>query len=180
MSCAPIFNLQYLSLIIAGFITACLLSVSLSSSLPLIPFSTVLTTIEPSLKMFIYLFGGIALFYITCLLLKPVRALEFDKISGVFWIEKKRVFGWKVGESAQMPVAQIYALQIVSYTNHESTEQTGARRAIREYEVNVVFRNGERVNIINHKNKKAISSDTEELSTFLDVPVWDRDQSTAA
>jgi len=142
--------------------------------------------------MFFYLFGGIALFYIACLLRKPVRALEFDKNTGVFWIEKRRVFGWKVGESAQMPIAHIHALQIVSYTNREAYLQTSAQelpssthdsnhqKPVKEYEVNVVFRNGERVNIINHKNKKAIHSDANILGAFLGVPIWDQNQKAAA
>ncbi len=188
----PIFTLQYLAVILASVIVAFLLSFALSASLPFIPYGAVLSAIEPTLKMFIYLFGGVALVYIGYLLLKPVRAIEFNKNMGVFWIEKTRIFGWKAGQSAQMPLAQIYALQIISYTNREAyinyknqIQQQGHSSpsyvdtdtpTVTEYEINVVFCSGERVNIINHRNHKAIRLDANTLAAFLNVPVWDRDK----
>lgn len=188
----PIFTLQYVLLVIAAVVLAGMVYMGLTGSLPHLPYINEISSIDPSLKAFIYLFGATALFYTACLLRKPVRALEFDKNKGVFWIEKQRIFGWKVGESAQMPISQIYALQIISYTNREAylhyKDQIAAQghkrpsfvgndqKAIKEYEVNVIFRNGERVNIINHRNGKAIKMDAATLGEFLDIPVWDREQ----
>jgi len=167
-------DLQYLCVVIAAVITACLLSLALSSQLPLIPYSTKLAGIDPTLKMFIFLFGGIALVYIVHLVRKPVRALKFNKNTGVFWIEKQLVFGWKTGESAQMPIAQIAALQILSYSQKHRLQHLLSPKTAPacEFEVNVVFGNSERVNIINHTNGKALYSDAKSLAAFLDVPVW--------
>jgi len=175
-------DLQYLCVVIAGVIAACLLSLALSSQLPLIPYSARLAGIDPTLKMFIYLFGGIALAYIVHLVRKPVRALQFNKTTGVFWIEKQLVFGWKAGISAQMPISQIAALQIISYSQkhrllhklhpNDAPQNSPRQSPACEFEVNVVFGSGERVNIINHTNGKALYSDAKSLAAFLDVPVW--------
>ena len=178
LSFEAMLDLQYLCVVIAGVIAACLLSLALSSQLPLLPYSTKLAGIDPTLKMFIFLFGGIALAYIVYLVRKPVRALKFNKTTGVFWIEKQLVFGWKAGVSAQMPISQIAALQIISYSQkHRLLHKLNPNNAPRqspacEFEVNVVFGSGERVNIINHTNGKALYSDAKSLASFLDVPVW--------
>lgn len=179
----PILTLQYTSLIIGTILLACLLSILVSDSVAQLRYSSAIASLDPTVKTFIYFFGCTALFYVAFLLRKPVRALEFNRDKGVFWIEKRRVFGWKVGESAQMPITQVHALQVVNYSSRMSdqknsdsdnpqsglrTDQAGAN----EYEVNVVFRDGKRVNIINHRNGKAISHDAAKLAEFLDVPVW--------
>ena len=110
------------------------------------------------------------------MLSKPVRTLEFDKNKGVFWIEKQLIFGWKVGESAQMPIAQICSLQILSYANPEGINYKNQISA-REHEINVVFCNDERVNIVSHRNGKAIRQDANVLAAFLEVPVCDTESS---
>ncbi len=187
----PIFTLQYFAVILAGVLVAFLLSLGLSNSLPHIPYGTTLSSIEPTLKTFLCMFITVALVCIGYLLLKPVRSIEFNKDMGVFWIEKTRIFRWKAGQSAQMPLAQIYALQIISYTNREAYRDLKTQsltqghcapgytatnhHSAKEHEINVVFRSGERVNIINHRNFKAIRQDATALASFLDIPVWDRD-----
>ena len=169
---APILTLQYISLLIATMLLVCLASILLSGSLPQLPYSHVIATLDPTLKAFIYFFGCGALIYVASLLSKPVRALEFDKNKGVFWIEKQLIFGWKVGESAQMPVAQICSLQILSYAHPEGINYK-SQVSTKEHEINVVFCNDERVNIVSHCNGKAIRQDANALAAFLQVPVCD-------
>jgi len=176
---APILTLQYTALLIAIMLVVCLVSILLSGSLPLLPFSQVIATLDPTSKAFIYFFGCGALVYVAYLLGKPVRALEFDKNKGVFWIEKQLIFGQKVGESAQMPIAQICSLQILSYVNPKGINYKSQISA-KEHEINVVFCNDERVNIISHCNGKAIRQDASALAAFLDVPVWDIEQPESA
>ncbi len=168
---APILTLQYISLLIAIALLVCLLSILLSGNLPQLPFSNAIATLDETTKAFIYFFGCGALCYVAVLLRKPVRALEFNKNTGVFWIEKQLIFGHKVGESAQMPIAQVCALQTLSYTNPRSINYKN-NAAGREHEINVVFRSGERVNIVKHRNGGAIRQDASQLATFLEVPVW--------
>ena len=174
MQFAPILTLQYTSLLIATALLVCLLSILLSGSLPQLPYSHAIAALDPTMKTFIYFFGSCALFYVATLLRKPVRALEFNKNTGVFWIEKQLVFGWKVGESAQMPIAQVHSLQILSYTNPDGISFNDHIVA-KEHEINVVFISGERVNIVKHRNGSAIRRDAEALAAFLEVPVWDKE-----
>ena len=174
MQFAPILTLQYTSLLIATALLVCLLSILLSGSLPQLPYSHAIAALDPTMKTFIYFFGSCALFYVVTLLRKPVRALEFNKNTGVFWIEKQLVFGLKVGESAQMPIAQVCALQTLSYCNPHSinykNQATGG-----EHEINVVFRSGERVNIVKHCSRSSIRRDAFTLAAFLEVPVWSKE-----
>ena len=191
---APILTLQYAALFIATAVIACLLSVALSGRMPDLPWIPAISLIDPKLQTFIFLFGLVSLSMLFKLLHKPVRSLEFNKSKGVFWIEKRRILGWKVGESAQMPLAQIYALQVIAYTSREhhthcedlALPQNSAlvepinpissgKRCPTEYEVNVVFQSSRRVNIINHRNARALRRDVQQLADFLNVPVWDRE-----
>ena len=188
---APILTLQYTALFSATAVMACLLSVVMSGRLPDLPWIPTIAFIDPKLQTFIFLFGLVSLSMLFKLLHKPVRSLEFNKDKGVFWIEKRRILGWKVGESAQMPLSQIHALQIVAYTSrehqsnceelvlpqHSALPETNSsdNRCPGEYEVNVVFQSTRRVNIINHRNARALRRDVQELAKFLAVPVWDKE-----
>lgn len=198
---APDLSLHYAAIIIAMFVIGWVVSISWPGSLPTFHTSESMAVADPGLKTFIYMFSGVVLFYIALLIRKPVRSLVFNKDPGIFWIEQKRVFGWKAAESAQMPLAQISALQIIRYGRHgvyqpnsapisdsQNTQpdsvdignnqsrirQTRKQHGYSNYEVNVVFCNAERVNIINHRSGTAIRQDAEALAVFLGVPVWDR------
>jgi len=127
--------------------------------------------------------------------LNPVRALTFEKGTDLLRIENKRIFGISYGDMQEKSLSSIYALQIITYTDREIRMQYGEQlkakgcstwtttsnnRSVPEYEINVVFKNGERLNIINHKGKRAIYSDVKKLSEFLRVPIWDRSADEAA
>jgi len=144
--------------------------------------------VPASLQTFAYILGFAIVAAWLNDLRKPIPAAIFDKKRRVFWVEKRHVLGNKSGESAQMPISQIHALQIISYTGYEAFQQHQANlsaedatpsiqskdRLVYEYEVNVVFKNQMRVNILNHRNKRAIKKDAQTLAAFLDVPVWNR------
>ncbi len=197
---SPILSFQYTALVVAATVLSFLLKSTLTASLPQSFRSGVAATSDPLFTTFIFLFSCTVVCCVAWLLRKPVRSLEFNKNLGVFWIEKHRVFGWKVGESAQMPISQIHALQIISYSKRDTKqhsrtqsrqpdeihfesipscqEQDDKKHLVRDYEVNVVFRNRERVNIISHCNCRAIKHDTEILASFLGVPIWDQPPAT--
>lgn len=182
---SPIFSFQYTTIILATMVIANLTLTTLTARLPQMQISGAAQTTDPVFTTFICLFSLAVFFCVAWLLRKPVRALEFNKQLGVFWIEKYRVFGWKVGESAQMPIAQIHALQIIGFskssleTSQSKIGQSNTGRfnnpnlSAQDYEVNVVFHNGGRVNIISHQNYRSLKKDTAALAAFLDVPVWD-------
>ncbi len=86
-----------------------------------------------------------------------------------------------------MPIAQVAALQIIQYSKQRQLRHTLQAQdnlsqiktqhgCGKEYEINVVFRSGNRVNIISHRNRRAILEDCSALAAFLDVPIWHKNQ----
>jgi len=63
-------------------------------------------------------------------------------------------------------LADIHALQILV------KRVRGSHRSLTSYELNLVFPNGERVNVMNHGHRQALEQAAVELPRFLDVPVW--------
>ncbi len=112
---------------------------------------------------------------------QPMRRVVFDRNSGVFWIEHTLLFNFRVGVSAQMPLHQVVAVQRVVHPARlhignalGSTSQHGSTQ-----ELNVVFRNAERVNVVCHEDCHALRNDAAVLSNFLQVPVWVSKPATA-
>lgn len=105
---------------------------------------------------------------------QPMRRVIFDRSIGVFWVEHTLLFHIKVAESAQMPLHQVVAVQRVVHPQKKgfgngliNSSQRGKTQ-----ELNVVFRNKERVNIVCHEDCQALRTDATVLSNFLQVPVW--------
>lgn len=119
--------------------------------------------------LFIALFGlvffgvGSFMFYWFA---KPVI---FDRTKGMYWK------GWKTPQRylAQNSVDEgsrignIHALQIIpEYIR-------GDKSSYYSYELNLVLKDGSRMNVIDHGNAIKIQEDAKILSEFLGVPVWD-------
>lgn len=140
-----------------------------------------LWTIAAELKTALMLGAIVSLALIFNHLRQPMRRVVFDRNQGVFWIEHTLLFNLKVGESAQMPLHQVVALQRVEHPARLhlgnaliSTSQSGSTQ-----ELNVVFRNTERVNVVCHEDCHALRTDAAVLSNFLQVPVWVSKPATA-
>lgn len=65
-------------------------------------------------------------------------------------------------------LAGIHALQLIE--EHVSSDDS----SYESYELNLVMKNGQRVNVMDHGNRESIVADAETLARFLGVPVWDR------
>lgn len=106
---------------------------------------------------------GAALFYSYA---KPV---VFDKTNGFFWK------GWKAPDIASVEnpgshstrISNIHALQIISeYVR-------GDKSSYYSYELNLVLKDGSRLNVIDHGDVYRIRENAGVLSQFLGKPVWD-------
>ena len=97
---------------------------------------------------------------------KPVI---FDRTKGMYWK------GWKapqrylaqniVKESSR--IGNIHAIQIIpEYIRSDKSSYYS-------YELNLVLKDGSRMNVIDHGNALKIQEDAKILSEFLGVPVWD-------
>lgn len=62
----------------------------------------------------------------------------------------------------------IHALQLLS-----EYCRGGKKRSYYSYELNLVLRNGRRINVMDHGDCKKLREDAQTLSEFLDKPVWD-------
>ncbi len=115
----------------------------------------------------------IAGFFILRASTKPII---FSRNNGYFW--KGRL---KEGESPEQSPLKTYcrlkeieALQIVSErVRSSSSSSSGGSSSFKSYEINLVLHNGERINVIDHGNRKKLLEDAEKLASFLGVQVWD-------
>ncbi|MFZ5565139.1 MAG: hypothetical protein ACOZBW_13910 [Thermodesulfobacteriota bacterium] len=120
-------------------------------------------TILPMAVGAVFAAVGGALFYFGTL---PV---VFDKRNGFFW--KGRTAPHEVmNRSAIKHFAgfkDIYALQLISeYCK-------GDKSSYYSYELNLVLRDGRRINVVDHGSRDKIREDAKTLSAFLQKPVWD-------
>lgn len=102
----------------------------------------------------------------------------FDKGRRLYWkgrrapdsgthqeIKNKRTF---------CQLKEIYAIQLISERCHSSSSSSSRRRTYYSYELNLVLNDGNRINVVDHGNRKLIRSDAAKLAEFLGVPLWDR------
>lgn len=116
---------------------------------------------------FSLLFSGIgmaALYY--------PRPRIFDKHIGWFWCGSPKLFQ----SSEIQPLAcacqlsQIVALQLIG-EHISSTDSDGRSSSYRSYELNLVLKDGSRLNVMNHGNKDSIEADASTLAEYLGVPI---------
>ncbi len=89
---------------------------------------------------------------------------QFDKDKGYFWLgDVDTAFedGKLTGDGCHLQ--DIHAVQLIQ----------GSLRYDFNYEVNLVLKNGRRINLIGHMNRAALYEDSQELARFLRVPMWD-------
>jgi len=98
-------------------------------------------------------------------LLRSARTVEFDRQCGWFYKGKKPTDPEAPGAGL---LSTIHALQIIS--EHCSGSRGSSYRS---YELNLVLKDGTRINVIDHGSISKLREDTYQLSQFLGVPVWD-------
>jgi len=98
---------------------------------------------------------------------KVIQALTpvvFDKPSGYFWKGWQKPWNGKMGNKARL--RDIVALQIIHKT------VSAERGTVTMFELNILLKNKERLNVIDQGNFKVLSEDAQQLSRFLGVPLW--------
>jgi hypothetical protein len=117
----------------------------------------------PFLFGLVFAGAGVALYYYGA---KPV---VFDKRSGYFWK------CWKAPDHAFNPNAMdeytrlgdVHALQLLSELVR------GDKKSYLSYELNLVLKDGSRVNVVDHGSLVKLREDAQTLADFLGKPVWD-------
>nr|WP_086939674.1 hypothetical protein [Thaumasiovibrio occultus] len=119
------------------------------------------------LSLFSLAFAGVSL-ALWFLLGRPVT---FDRAEGVYCRGKTYQRSASLPRKKQGRLSDIYALQIVSEFVRSSSSN-GSSSSYHSYELNLVFEDGERVNVMDHGNARALEASAEQLAEFLDVHVW--------
>lgn len=110
-------------------------------------------------------------FFITgsILLVKAQNKKVFDKQAAYFWVGNKgprETYNFK-SDKRFVELSQIYALQII-----KERVQTDKHRYY-SYELNLVLKDLQRVNVMDHGKLTKLREDAETIARFLNVPVWD-------
>lgn len=82
-------------------------------------------------------------------------------------------FSEKDEESKRIiPFSQIHGLQLIEVYNKVSRTNMGNSDRYYSYELNLILKNAQRINILSHGDKNEIIKDTKMLATYLSVPIW--------
>lgn len=97
------------------------------------------------------------------------KPIVFDKTYGYFWKGRKQPaqtydYGKKKNS---IPLSEIHALQIIS------EYVSGSKSSYFSYELNLILKDGRRMNVIDHGKIAALREDAQKLAGFLGIPVWD-------
>ncbi len=97
---------------------------------------------------------------------KPV---VFDKELGWFWkgYRPPSLAGGEYKPKTGSPLSRIYALQILSERVHSNNN------SYTSYELNLVLRDGTRINLVDHGHYQNLKRDATTLGAFLGIPIWD-------
>jgi hypothetical protein len=97
------------------------------------------------------------------------RELTFDKKRGLYYRGKAFNDDALPHRNRQGSLSEIHAVQVTGKPVHSSK---GNVAALRTYEINLVFRDGYRVNVLDYGNTDSVEKSARVLGKFLGVPVW--------
>ncbi|MCG2586983.1 hypothetical protein [Rhodohalobacter sulfatireducens] len=119
--------------------------------------------------IFIILFGLIFATVGGWLFYSFSKPVIFDKTLGFYWKgwKKPKRYMAKMEEEISSRIGNIYALQIIPELVRSDN------KSYVSYELNLVLRDGSRMNVVDHGSPVKIRDDAKKLAEFLDVPVWD-------
>jgi hypothetical protein len=153
-------RLFYLVFMLMG-IVAIIIFLFAKSSSGEFSFST--DIILPMLIGLVFVIAGGCMFYF------DTSPIVFDKYKGSFW--KGRKAPDEVSDRKEIKyfteLENIHALQLVSEYCH------GNKSSYYSYELNLILKNGSRINVVDHGNPAKLREDAQKLSVFLGKPVWD-------
>ena len=118
------------------------------------------------------LIGGVFATVGGCLLYFGTKPIVFDKVRGVFWKGRK-----KPGEVFdRRSLKNFTGLEVVHALQIISEYCRGSKSSYYSYELNLVLKDGKRINVVDHGSIRKLREDAEILSKFLSIPVWDATQ----
>lgn len=115
------------------------------------------------------IFGGIFASVGGALLYSSTRPIVFDKTQDYFWKSRKeaRELFNPEREKNFTQLEKIYAIQVIPELVRSKDN------SYYSYELNLILKDAQRVNVLDHGNLEKIRSSAETISKFLNVPAWD-------
>lgn len=131
-------------------------------------------SLEPNGSLLFY--GGIGLGIILILtgiskLIGMKKHPVFDLDEGYFWKNQKKPDKNLKTSSTQCQLDDIHAIQLIQ-ERIQSGGSSGSS-TFYSFEMNLVLNNGNRLNVVDHGTLSRIRENADQLSDFLDLPVWD-------
>lgn len=121
-----------------------------------------MSTIVPLLVGLIFVIIGSCLYYF------GVAPIVFDRQKGFFWKGRRgpeKTPGRKDSKKFA-ELENIHALQLISeFIKSDKNSYTS-------YELNIVLKDGRRINVVDHGRKEKLREDAETLGAFLEKPIW--------
>ncbi len=95
------------------------------------------------------------------------KKMTFEKLSGSYYRGKNlKQFDRSTNKMNQGMLSDIHAIQLIR-------ERISSDKSIyTSYEINLVLKNGERVNVMDHGSWSDIERSAKDLAGFLGVPIW--------
>ena len=112
------------------------------------------------------------IFVVFALALVVYSRREFNLSSGEYLSAQKSMFG--ATEEIQETLSALRALQLLR------KEVYGTDNPFKCYELNLIFKDGKRVNIVTHGSFKDLKIDAQLLSTRIGVPLMEGDEVSAS
>jgi hypothetical protein len=117
--------------------------------------------------MVVFLLSLAFMIAIGCIFYLITMPVVFDMRIRAFWKGRKTaaIIGNIEGVKHFTKYDDIHALQLLSKYSYGKTSGYN-------YELNVVLKNGNRINLVSYRGEEEIEEDCQVLSKFLDKPVW--------
>ena len=117
------------------------------------------------------LFIGIGVFFLR----RPLPKITFDRQLNAMWLgdigpDKALTMSMVEGYHS---LEGLHAVQIIEEYIDETINRNYQRiRSFESYEVNLIFSDGTRINVLDHSDKKAIARDADAIAKLFDVALW--------
>jgi hypothetical protein len=121
-----------------------------------------------SIMFFLSVFGVVGVS-----LLKENKKFTFNKSTGVYYQGKEYDTLNVSDRSRQGQLSDIHAIQLLSERCHSHSPRGSC--VFTSYEMNLVFKDGERINVMDHGKGNDIYDSAKRLGRMLNVPVWKSD-----
>ncbi len=99
------------------------------------------------------------------------KKFTIDKLKKIYYRGQKYDVLGSLDRKQQGYVKDIYAIQLFKKRVWSETSEGGSFTYI-SYELNLVFKDGERINIMDHAKGEYVDDSAETLGQFLNIPVW--------